>query len=104
MLLLMEYILDREGMPVDSGDRRHLVKMDLVKKRTKIISDAETVPRTVKFCPIRNRLNTWENVFAVTIYSRQNASIQGVIRNSRGSACFRSGMEVLRMICECLPA
>ena len=100
----LDHILDREGMPVDSGDRRHLVKMDLVKKRTKIISDAETVPRTVKFCPIRNRLNTWENVFAVTIYSRQNASIQGVIRNSRGSACFRSGMEVLRMICECLPA
>ena len=54
--------------------------------------------------PDNFRLNTWENVFAVTIYSRQNASIQGVIRNSRGSACFRSGMEVLRMICECLPA
>ena len=104
MLLLMVYILDREGMPADSGEFRHLAKMDPVKKRTKIISDAETVPRKVKFCPIRNRLNTRENVFAVTIYSRQNASIQGIIRNSRGSACFRSGMEVLRMICECLPA
>ena len=62
MLLLMEYILDREGMPADSGEFRHLAKMDPVKKRTKIISDAETVPRKVKFCPIRNRLNTRENV------------------------------------------
>ena len=106
MLLLIEEILDSEGVPAENGECRHLVKMDPVKtkRRTKKITHPEKFGRMVKFCPVRNRLKTGENVFTVTIYSRQNASIQGVIRNSRGSACFRSGMEGLRMICECLPA
>ena len=104
MLFLIEEILDSEGVPAENGECRHLVKMDPVKtkRRTKKITHPEKVGRMVKFCPVRNRLKTGENVFTVTIYSRQNASIQGIIRNSRGSASFRSGLEVIRIMNECM--
>lgn len=102
MLFLMEDVMDSEGMHAESGEYRHLVGGKECGGYAKETAVQKNESETVKFCPRHMGAADSENVFAVTIQSRQNATIQGFVKNCRGSACFRSGMELIRMIRECL--
>ena len=61
---------------------------------------SDTKLKPVKFNP--NNICAVKNIFSIRVYSRRNASIQGILKNSKGQMNFRSGMDVIRAIHECM--
>lgn len=89
-------------MPVDSDDRRQMVKMGSGEKRTKIISMPKRFRVQWSFCPIRNRLEYLGILRSRIDLQTDHSSYRVIIRNSRGVPGFVA--DGVRMICECLPA
>lgn len=48
--------------------------------------------------PVQQRSREAPCRFLIRIYGRQNQSLQGELRTGNGASCFRSGMELMRLM------
>lgn len=65
------------------------------------------VTRPEKLQPARYNLSdlctvSKKRLFSIRVYARRNSSIQGILKNYKGSVSFRSGMDVIRVMHEYL--
>lgn len=104
MLLQIENVMDMVGYPCKSNEYRHMRKANTARQQKKELTDRTKRLREelVGFNPNQVCLVKKKCVFSIRIYSRRNASIQGILKNYRGNVGFRSGMDVIRVIHECL--
>lgn len=106
LLLVMNELMDRAGYPEAWCELRRWGKIAGREKRGEGEREfaAPKEKRTPAYGPrdlraVRGALLT----IPIRVYSRQSASMQGVIRNGRESVHFRSALELLRLLWQALP-
>ena len=102
MLIQLERIMDMAGVPSKCNEYRHMVNISSARKTKKDLPHMESDQKfqSVKFNP--NNICAAKHLFSIRVYSRRNASIQGILRNAKKQMSFRSGIDVIRGIHECM--
>ena len=104
LLVLIEAIMDAAAYPSKCNEYRHLSRTP----RTMGEADGHmVVTRPEKLQPARYNLSdlctvSKKRLFSIRVYARRNSSIQGILKNYKGSVSFRSGMDVIRVMHEYL--
>lgn len=102
MLLLMDDIMDKVNCPQRTSNYRNIngqrfrVQSDIFRK------SEETEKVSVFEDAVEIKQERMKKVVTVEVCCRRNASIQGRLKLSSGDICFRSGMEIIRLLHEYL--
>ena len=102
-VLILEEILDRENLQVHTdgyrsldGTPMHGSWLEIQKQAPEAGAQAEYVETEED--SIRPRLRSTPCSFLIRVYGRQNRSLQGELRTGGAACCFRSGMELMRLM------
>lgn len=104
MLVLIEAIMDAAAYPSKCNEYRYLSRTPRMIGQE---DGSRNRMRPEKLQTGRYNLSdictvTKRRLFSIRIYARRNSSIQGILKNYKGSVSFRSGMDVIRVMHEYL--